>query len=64
MKIYTTNKFTAFYPVSPAAVVVANNKEEATRKLNECLLQMGLKGDVQVEDMSLMKQQVRVFYHE
>ena len=43
MNVYTCNKFKGFHL---SAVVVADNKADAARMLNETLVSMGLTGDV------------------
>lgn len=42
MKVFINTRFKGFYPVGTAAVVVANNVEEACTLLNEELAARGL----------------------
>lgn len=51
MKTYTNNTFLGHYPVGSAAVVRANNAEEAAFALNAVLVTQHLKGDVKATDM-------------
>ena len=52
--IYTCNKFTGWYPVPTAAVVIADDEEEAANALNEKLVKMGLDGNAEEKDMIYM----------
>lgn len=54
MNIYTNNRFTGFYPVGTAAVVVAKTQKSAARMLNRHLLKIGLPGDTDIVDMKLL----------
>jgi hypothetical protein len=49
-KIYYNIGFEGHYPVPVAAIVRANNAEEATIKLNAALVTSGLNGDARVDD--------------
>lgn len=49
--IFTCRSFTGHYPVGVAAVVQADNAEEAARLLNEELKTHGLKGDAEPHKM-------------
>lgn len=49
--IYTCTKFTGHYPVGVAAVIAANNPEEALASLNLALVGAGLSGDAKLEDI-------------
>ena len=42
MKVWTNDKFTGFYPVGTAAVVVAESAKAAAALLNEKLREIGL----------------------
>ena len=53
MKIWTNKKFTGFYPVGTAAVVVARDAESATEYLNLFLAEAGL-GETTPEDFEEM----------
>jgi len=46
-KFYINTTFGGHYPVGTAAVVRANDKEEAVKLLNNKLESSGLKGDVE-----------------
>lgn len=50
-KVYTNNKFTGFYPVGTAAVVVADDPLEAAGLLNNELIRIGLKATAKADDM-------------
>ena len=50
MKIWTNDKFEGHYPVGTAAVVVADNKDNAAKYLSSALRARGLK-DAKPEDM-------------
>lgn len=54
MKVYTNNKFTGHWPVGTAAVVVAESESQATAILNAKLEEMGLPGDAEQKDMSVL----------
>ena len=52
MKTWTCNRFTGFYPVGAAAVMLAETKEDALRILNRCLQSdLHLPGDAKLEDV-------------
>jgi hypothetical protein len=51
MKTYTCTSFTGFCPVGTAAVVRAENAEEAAEMLNEELVVLGLPGDATPDEM-------------
>jgi hypothetical protein len=51
MKVYTCNKFTGYWPVGCAAVVWADDEQEAAEKLNLSLQNQGLMGDAKSESM-------------
>lgn len=51
MNIYTCTKFTGHYPVGVAAVIAANNPEDALSALNNALVGAGLTGDAKLEDI-------------
>ena len=54
MKLYTCTKFTGLYPVGVAAVVFADNREDAAETLNRELRLRNLQGDAKPEGMELM----------
>lgn len=51
MNIYTCTDFKGHYPVSTAAVVIAQDRESAAAKLNGDLRNLGLPGDATQESM-------------
>jgi len=51
MKVFTYTSFTGHYPVGVAAVVIAEDAEEAADNLNFKLKAAGLKGDARPVDM-------------
>lgn len=51
MNIYTNNSFGGHWPVGTAAVVQAENAEEAAAILNAELERIGLRGDATAGDM-------------
>jgi hypothetical protein len=55
MKTYTCTSFKGHYPVGTAAVVRGANAEEAAKRLNEELKEIGLEGNVQAKDLELFR---------
>lgn len=51
MKAFTCTKFTGHYPVGVAAVVIAEDQEDAADMLNSKLISYHLVGDAKPEDM-------------
>lgn len=51
MKIYTTTEFTGHYPVGTAALVVAEDRQQAAEVLNRQLQGLGLPGDASPDSM-------------
>jgi hypothetical protein len=45
MKVFTSNDFTGYYPVGTAAVVVAEDREDARELLRQALANEGLPCD-------------------
>ncbi len=60
MNIYSNTSFTGHWPVGTAAVVRANNAEEAAEILNAELRLLGLRGDATAEGMELWSRKDRV----
>jgi len=54
MNVYFNNCFTGHYPVGTAAVVVAENPEEAAEALNRSLVDMGLEETAVPGEMVLL----------
>jgi hypothetical protein len=55
LRVWWSDQFTGFYPVSTSAVVVAGTAERAAEILNHLLKVKGLPGDAKVEDMHEVK---------
>ena len=51
MKVFTNNKFDGYYPVGTAAVVIAEDKQDAARLLSNALSDALLCPDVKAGDM-------------
>lgn len=51
MKVFTNNKFEGYYPVGAAAVIVAEDKQDAAIQLSNALFDVGLPCDVAIENM-------------
>lgn len=51
MKTFTCNSFKGHWPVGTAAVVCAENWDEAAQKLSAALIGMGLDGKITAQDM-------------
>lgn len=51
MKVFTNNLFEGFYPVGTAAVVIAEDKQDAARLLSNALSDTLLCPDVNAGDM-------------
>ena len=51
MKVFTNKTFDGFYPVGSAAVVIADNKEEAAGRLSHQLNHMGMLQSINPDDM-------------
>lgn len=49
MKLWTCTEFTGHYPVGTAALVVANDEEQACRMLEDVLLANGLRQEIKPE---------------
>lgn len=56
LKVYVCNRFTGFYPVGVAAVVVAESQSEAAELLNAQLKRQGLPGDATANGMAWVMQ--------
>ena len=54
MKVFWCTNFTGFWPVGTAAVVVAEDYEQALSLLNSELQAIGLKGDATIDDLKLI----------
>lgn len=51
MKVFTCTKFTGVWPVGTAAVVIAEDAQDAADSLNVKLRSRGLKGDADASGM-------------
>jgi hypothetical protein len=51
MKVFTCTCFTGHWPVGTAAVVIADNQNDAALLLNGSLIKNGLPGDAEPEDI-------------
>lgn len=65
MKLYTNTTFKGYYPIRTAAVVIAENEEEAAKKLIQHLELIGLpqpEGRVMPEQMLLATNTVTILH--